>query len=287
MRLAEKVILITGAGAGLGRESAKLFSREGAKLVLADVNRRRVDDAVELIRSLGGECIGVQMDVRDESDISQAVDAAVDGFGRLDAMFANAGVKGRRQGMIGIEEVTEDDWHDVLDTNLTGIVFCLKHAVRVMKRQGGGTILVTSSAAGLRAYPGSFLYGATKGGVNALVRSVANDVGRFGIRVNAICPTHGMSPNFQLPQDADPVDGSYEEVWREKLPPNEMPLKLSRPPTLRDNANAALFMISDESAFMTGLSIPTVDGGTLGRVAINFSTDESGLPRHAWLQESN
>lgn len=287
MRLRDKVILITGAGAGLGRESAMLFASEGAKLVLTDINEERVRAVEQKVRQAGHECVGMRSDVTREEDTSAAVDAAISNFGGLDAMFANAGIKARRQGQVAIDEVTPEDWQEVLETNLVGVIYCLKHGVRAMKERRGGTILVTSSAAALRAYPGAFLYAATKGGVNALVRSVANDVGRYGIRVNAICPTHGMSPNFQLSGDAAPLDGSYEEIWRDKLPPRwDVPLQLARPPSLKDNAQAALFMISDESAYMTGICLPTVDAGTLGRVALDFELDDSGLPAHGWRDEA-
>lgn len=286
MRLTEKTVLITGAGAGLGKESARLFGEEGARLVLADVNAERLAEIESELRERDVPCVSVVTDVRNEDDVARAVDLAVDTFGRLDVMFANAGVRSRRQGQITVDEVTLEDWHDVLDVNLTGVIWCVKHAVRVMRPEGSGNILVTSSAAALRAYPGSFLYAASKGGVNAFVRTVACDVGRFGIRVNAICPAHGMSPNFQLGSEGPAIEGSYEEVWQDKLPPHySYPLQIGRPAGLRDNAYAALFMISDESAFITGTSWPVTDGGTTSLVALNLSTAEDGTTRYSWSDD--
>jgi NAD(P)-dependent dehydrogenase (short-subunit alcohol dehydrogenase family) len=114
-------------------------------------------------------------------------------------------------------------------------------------------------------------YTATKAGVNGLVRNLAYDLGRYGIRINALAPTHGMSPNFLMPPDAEVVGRSYEEHrgnWDPAAAP--MPLKLPRPPSLMDNARVALFLASDDSAYMSGVTIPSTDGGTLSRVGIQF-----------------
>ncbi|WP_131748383.1 SDR family oxidoreductase [Frankia sp. Cppng1_Ct_nod] len=271
MRLEGKVVVITGAGSGLGRESALLFSREGASVVVTDIIERRAKDVADLIGERGGRAVALKVDVTVESDVAEAVAAAVRQFGRLDVMYANAGVTVPGQGTVALEDTTEESWTHVHDTNLKGVFFSIKHAARVMKDQGGGTIVVTSSASSLAAYPSFTIYTASKGGVNALVRGAAFDLGKYGIRVNAICPTHGMSVNFGLPADAEVVGRSYEEVsgpWDPTYAP--MPLKLRRPPNLLDNAYAALFLASDESAYMSGVCFPTTDGGTLGRVAIQF-----------------
>lgn len=271
MRLEGKTALITGAGSGLGRESSLLFAREGAKVVVTDLLSNRADAVAAEIKEQGGEAIALRADVRDESEIAAAVDSAVRTFGRLDIAFANAGINVAGRGVIPFEELTAEQWHDVTSTNLTGIFFTCKHAVRVMKPQRRGAIVATSSAASLTGYPGMSVYSASKGGVNGLVKSLSFEVGEFGIRVNAICPTHGMSPNFMLAPDAVVVGESYEELmgpWDPAVAP--MPLKLDRPPGLRDNANAALFLASDDSAYISGVCLPTTDGGTLSRVAMFF-----------------
>lgn len=284
-RLPGKVVLITGAGSGLGRESAVLFAEQGATVVLTDYDDVRLKDAVEMVSKVRSDCVGIAADVREESELADAVDETLSRFGRLDVVFANAGVRGRRQGAMTVDEVTEQDWHDVLDTNLTGVIFTVKHAVRAMKPKGSGSIIVTSSAAALRAYPLCFLYAATKGALNSFVRTVAVDVGRHGIRVNAICPTHGMSPNFLLPKDAPVIGRSYEESqegWTPESSP--IPLRIGRPPSLRDNAYVALFLASDESAFISGQCLPTTDGGTLVKVAMDFGNADDGIPKYAWIE---
>lgn len=133
---------------------------------------------------------------------------------------------------------------------------------------------MTSSAASLAAYYGIAPYAATKGGVNALVRSLSLDLGKFGIRVNAIAPTHGMSPNLLMDEDAPVVGQSYEETagpWDAHSSP--IPVKLGRPPSLRDNAFAALYLVSDEAAYVSGVVLPTTGGGTLARVAMKLPLD--------------
>ena len=134
---------------------------------------------------------------------------------------------------------------------------------------------MTGSAGGIVAYPGFFAYCAGKAGAHHLVKSMSYDLGRFGIRANAIAPTHGMSVNLAMPPDADVLGLSYEEAavaesgaWEPAKSP--IPLKLNRPPRLLDNAYAALFLASDESAYMSGVVLPTTDGGTLSRVAMGF-----------------
>jgi NAD(P)-dependent dehydrogenase (short-subunit alcohol dehydrogenase family) len=277
MRLQGKTAVITGAGSGLGRESALLFASEGAKVAVTDVLPDRADAVAELIRQRGGVAVAHKMDVRVEDEVAGVVDQTVDEWGGLDIMFANAGVRvPRPEGgpHTPFEQLTVDDWHEVHDTNLLGVFLSAKHAVRVMKPRRNGVILMTSSAAALVGYPEMGVYSASKGGVNGMVKSLSFEVGAFGIRVNAICPTHGMSPNFLLPQGAPVVGQSYEEVagpWDPAASP--IPLKLNRPPSLRDNANAALFLVSEESAYISGVCLPTTDGGTLSRVAMFFEAN--------------
>lgn len=284
MRLEGKTAVITGAGSGLGRESALLFAREGANVVVTDLIFKRALDVAAQVGEQGGKAVGLKADVRVEADMDAAVQAAVGEFGRLDIMFANAGVAPEGFGTVPLEEFSLEAWNAVNEVIFTGVFLSSKAAVKVFKRQGGGgNIIVTGSAGGIVAYPGFFAYCAGKGGAHMLVKAMAFELGRLGIRVNALAPTHGMSVNFAMPPDADVLGVSYEEAAAAEAGgwdpgPSPIPLKRDRPPRLIDNANVALFLASDESRYMSGVVIPAADGGTLSRVAINFEDNwEQGL----------
>jgi len=271
MRLQDKVALITGAGAGLGRESALLFAAEGARLALCDIDRTRVEETAELVRARGGDAIALTMDVADETEVRDGFARAVAHHGGLDVLFANAGIQVPGYPNVAFEDMSLESWQRVMDVNLTGTFLCCKHAVAPMRARGGGSIVVTSSAVALAAARHLAPYAATKGGVNALVRAAAVDLGRYGIRVNAICPLSGMSANFLLPPDAGVVGASMEEARGSWDPATaHQPLKLPHPPTLRDNAMAALFFASNESSYTTGVCMPVTDGGILAGVFLHL-----------------
>jgi NAD(P)-dependent dehydrogenase (short-subunit alcohol dehydrogenase family) len=275
-RLAGKAVLITGAGSGLGRESALLFAAEGASVVVTDLIPERVDRVVEEVRAAGGRAIGAKADVREASDSENAVALAVDTFGRLDVLMCSAGIPEEGFGTLAFEDISVEGFTSMLATNLTGVFLAARAAVPVMKRQGRGTILAVSSMAGFVAYPGFPGYAAAKHGVNGLVKGMSLSLGGYGIRANALCPAHGMSINFAMPPDAQVLGKSYEEMQPWDPAANSIPLKLDRPPTLRDNANAALFLVSDESAYMSGVCLPATDGGNLARTSIIFPGDLGG-----------
>lgn len=282
MLLENKVALITGAGSGLGRKSSELFSQEGAKVAVVDIDSDRAAQTVKIVEENGGTAIAITADVSSEEQMVSAVADTVSHFGKLDIAWANAGVisRGGIPSVAGGESVefqdlTAEDWNHVLGVNLTGVIYTAKAAVPALRANGGGTILATSSAASLAAYHGIALYSATKAGVNGLVRALSLDLGRYGIRVNAIAPTHGMSPNFLMPAGSPVVGQSYEESagpWDPTVTP--ISLKLNRPPSLVDNARAALFLVSDNAAYISGVTLPTADGGTLARVGMWFDEDK-------------
>ncbi len=275
-RFEGKVIFITGAGSGLGRECALGWAEEGGTIVATDVVENRALDVAALIADKGGSAIGLRVDVGVEAEVEAAVARTVADHGRLDIMFANAGKPVEGFGTIALEDISEAQWDDVNDAVYKGVFFCGKHAARVMKEQGGGNIVVTTSAGGLNAYPAFGPYNSGKAGAIGLVRSMAFDWGAYGIRVNALAPTHGMSANFALPPDANVLGLSYEEAalaesgatWDPRAFPG--PLKLSRPPSLRDNAAVATFLASDDSAYMSGITIPSCDAGSFCRTSIVF-----------------
>ena len=275
-RLAGKSVLITGAGSGLGRESALLFASEGASVVATDIAAARVDRVVEEIRAAGSAAVGMKADVRELAEMADSVALAIDSFGKLDILMCSAGIPEEGFGTLAFEDITVEGWHRMLDTNLTGVFLASRAAVPVMKAQQAGTILAVSSMAGFVAYPGFPGYAAAKHGVNGLVKGMSLSLGGYGIRVNALCPAHGMSINFAMPPDAEVLGLSYEQMQPWDQQATSIPLKLGRPPTLRDNAYAALFLVCDESAYMSGVCLPATDGGNLARTSIIFPGDLGG-----------
>lgn len=274
MRLKDKVIAITGSGSGLGRESALLFASEGAKLVTSDVVPGRAKAVAEEVAAVGGSAIAVDADVRSEADMERLVAETVDTFGRIDVMWGNAGIPEPGFGMQGFIDSSLEDWNDIFAVNVTGIYLAWKHAAKWMvTNKTVGTLLATTSAASLNAYPGFPMYTASKAAGNGLARAAAIELGKYGIRANAICPTHGMSVNFAMTPDADVLGKSYEEMTPWDPANRAMPLRLDRPPVLRDNAYLALFLASDESAYMSGQTIASADGGQFARTSIIFPTD--------------
>ena len=277
-----KVAVITGGGSGLGRACALRWSSEGASVVVTDINGQRATDVVAQITAAGGKATAMKADVTKEAEMEAAVATAVTTYGKLDIMFANAGIGVPGFGTIALEDITLEQWDQVNDVVYKGAFLAGKHAARQMKKQGGGCIVITTSAGGLNAYPGFGPYCAGKAGAIALVRSMAFDWGAYGIRVNGLAPTHGMAVNFALGTDS-PVNGlSYEEAalaenggaWDAKtMFPG--PLKVNRPPSLIDNAGVATFLASDESAYMSGVVIPSCDGGSFSRTSIPFPEDWS------------
>jgi len=272
MRLKDKVVVITGAGHGLGRDASRLFASEGAKIVATDIVDTHVKTVADEIQAAGGEATYLKADVTSEADMEAAVQKAVDTFGRLDVMYCNAGIPEESFGQVAFVDTTLESFNKVVAVNLTGVFLGAKAAAKQFIAQGGGgNIVVTTSAAALVAYPGFRSYVAAKAGANGLVRGLSSELGEFGIRINALCPFHGMSAIFAGAVDDDPLEKSYEEMegsWDKSAAP--MPLKIDRAPNMRDSANLALFLASDESAYMSGVCIPATDGGTFARVALSL-----------------
>lgn len=274
-RFEGKAILITGAGSGLGRHCALEWAADGAKVAVTDVIESRAIDVAKQITEAGGTAFGMRTDVTKEPEVEAAVAETVRQYGRLDIMFANAGIPTIGFGSILLEDVTEADFDAVNDVVYKAVFFCGKHAARVMKSQGGGNIVVTTSAGGLNAYAGFAPYGGGKAGAIGLVKHMAWDWGRYGIRVNALAPTHGMSVNFALAPDAPVLGMSYEEAalaesgnqW-DPFRDFPGPLKVNRPPSLKDNAAVASFLASDDSEYISGMCIASCDGGSFARTSI-------------------
>ena len=262
MRLEGKVAVITGGGGGLGREMGRLFAGEGASVVLGDISDEGLEQTATLIRSDGGIADSRQCDVSNEGDVEALVAAALSRHGRLDVMCNNAGIPTPGFGSIEVHEITREQWERQLQVNLSGVFYGIKHASRAMIASGGGSIINTSSASAHIVYPGWAIYAAAKAGVVGLTRGAAVDLGKYGIRVNAMTPLSGMSAAFLK---GSQVSGSYEEQAGWDPGKTAIPLKLGRPPGLADHARLALFLASDESVYISGQAI-SLDGAQMARV---------------------
>ncbi len=252
-RIQDRVALITGGASGIGKATARLFLDEGAKVVIADLNQQALDQAVKDLREVAEHVVGVQGDVRSMAAAAAMVRTAVDRFGRLDILFCNAGITS----VMPISELTEEEWDAVIDTNLKGMFTLVKHAVPQMKAQGGGTIITMGSEMGIVAVPESPAYNASKGGVIMLTRSLAIDLIRDNIRVNALCPGITRTPLLQAEVDnsLDPEKTAAEQAAWAPI------MRVADPAEI---ARGALFLASDDSSFAVG-SCLVLDGGYTAR----------------------
>ncbi len=254
-RLEGKVALVTGASSGLGRATALRFVREGARVLLGDVDARGGSEALaELPSELRGNAFFQPLDVTREKDCQTAVDAALTRWGHLDIALANAGI-----GAPGpLATLSLADWERVLAVNLTGVFLTTRCAFRAMRAKGG-SLLIMSSVAGLEGTPNLGAYGAAKAGVLQLMKTLALEGARFGIRANAICPIWTDTPMVEA---FVKTMGLGAPAGRERLV-RDVPLgRLGAP---GDVASACLYLASDEAAFLTGVTLPVDGGHSAGR----------------------
>ncbi len=253
MRLAGKVAAITGAASGFGAAAARRFVEEGALVALGDIQE---DAGAAIAEELGNSAVFVKCDVRNEDDIANLVDTAVESFGRLDIMYNNAGIVGA----VGpIATTPGDEWRFTVDILLNGVFYGCKHAARVMTPQGSGSIISMASTAGILGGLGPHCYTACKHAVVGLTKGVAAELCQHNIRVNAIAPA-GMAT--AMVANVSTGDHTAIEETKKILAQNS-PLK-GRPGLAEDVANAALWLASDESGYTTGHTLTTDAGTTIG-----------------------
>ncbi|QXV99947.1 MULTISPECIES: glucose 1-dehydrogenase [Rhodococcus] len=274
-RLHGKVAVITGAASGIGEGTARRFVAEGACVVIADL---QVSAGEALAAELGEAALFVRTDVTEESNIAAAVDAAVEQFGCLDVMFNNAGIMGA---MGPIAKLRSDDVDITIAVNLRATLLGMKHAARVMIPRKQGVILSTSSPAGVMGGVGPHAYSATKAGIIGLTQSVAAELRPHGIRVNAVIPgavVSAMTADLTA-GGADDIDGARASLGRTAL--------MGRPGTPEDIAAAALYLVSDDASFVTGIALPVDAGMTRAGGTAPFSTGRHEEPSsflHAGLR---
>lgn len=247
-----KVALITGAGSGIGRATSRIFAREGAKLVLADIVEDGGLQTLAMVSDTGHEAVFIKADVSKADEVDAAVAKAVATYGRLDCAFNNAGIEG--QGGL-THECTGENWNRVISINLTGVWLCMKAEIAQMLKQGGGGAIVnTSSGAGLAGVRGMPAYVAAKHGVAGLTRAAAIEYGGHNIRVNAVCPGPIRTPMM------DRLLGNRPDA--EKRFARGGPLK--RLGEAEEIGEAVAWLCSNHASYVTGLPMP-VDGGFMAQ----------------------
>lgn len=255
-----KVAVITGAGSGVGRAAVKLWAEHGAKIIAADINLPNAEESVALAGAPQGQIKAVECNVADPAAVDAMVALAVETFGRLDVIYNNAGITVNPVPGVGLRKLVDlphEEMRKVEEVNINGVIFGAQAAIRQFDAQGGGGVIVnTASVAGLTGY-GGVLYGATKGAVVALTRTLAIELADKGIRVNSVCPAGMLTHYSGMDPDSPMKDKILEGMGKAH------PLGKAIDPA--DTAGAAMFLASDLASNITGVNLP-VDGGlTAGR----------------------
>jgi NAD(P)-dependent dehydrogenase (short-subunit alcohol dehydrogenase family) len=255
-RLNGKNSIITGAGSGIGRASALLFAREGANLVLADVNEANLSMVEDEIAKMGGTVVARKTDVSSEDEIKALINLGLEKFMNIDILVNNAGISG---GLDALEDQRSEEWHQIFDINVMGPVYATKHIIAHMKARRHGSIINIASVAGILSGAGGNAYSASKAALINFTKTSACEVGAHNVRINAICPglieTGMTQPFFELARSIGKENqlGKYSELKRAAVP--------------EEVAWAILFLASDEASYITGQALP-VDGGITASMSI-------------------
>ena len=243
MRLKDKVAIVTGSTKGIGMETAKVFAREGAKVVICGTRENAIKEVVEEIKSTGAEALGFKVDVSKRVQVDEMVAEVKKAWGSVDILVNNAGVTADAM----LKKMTEEQFDKVININLKGVYNCAQAVLETMTEQGSGVILNASSVVGIYGNLGQTNYAAAKWGVIGMTKTWAKELGRKGIRVNAVAPGFIMTPMTEA------MPEKVLDMMKEKAP-------LQRLGMPEDIANAYLFLASDEASFVTG-TVLSVDGG--------------------------
>lgn len=254
MALTGKVALITGAGSGIGKATAILMAKAGAKIAALGRSADDLKETVSEIEAAGGEALILEADISQAPLMQQAIDKLMSHWGRLDIVFANAGINGV---WAPLEELDPEEWQKTIDVNLTGTFFTVKYAVPHLKKQGGGAIVVTSSVNGTRMFSntGATAYASTKAAQVAFTKMIALELAKDRIRVNVICPG-AIDTNIDQSTDLQDLDQAKEPV---EYPEGQIPLTDGKSGTSAQVAELVLFLASDASSHISGTEI-WIDG---------------------------
>ncbi len=249
MNLKDKVVVITGAGSGIGEATAKLFGSHKAIIVVSDINLESAEKVANEIRNDGGNASALATDVTQFEQVKGLIQSAIAKHGRLDVMVNNAGIGGKHQAKTA--DHTLDDWHNVIAVNQTGVFYCMKLALEQMLKQGHGNIVNVASLAGLKASANNLSYAASKFAVVGMTKSAALEYGRKNIRINAVCPGFTHSALLEQLLSVSPDMGDKLKRF----------IPMGRFGEAEEIAEAICWLASENSKFITGQTI-TLDGGT-------------------------
>jgi NAD(P)-dependent dehydrogenase (short-subunit alcohol dehydrogenase family) len=244
LQIKGKVALVTGGASGIGEKTAEFFVQEGAKVLASDVNRERIEKTVASLKGMGGEAWGIPCDVTQEDQVSKMVAEARSHFGTIDFLVNSAGIGGS---MAPLETAKRQDWQRILEINLIGTINCCKAVMPILREKKGGRIVNIASEAGVSGEKGLEIYAASKGGVIALTKSLAKNLGRDQVTVNAVAPAFVHSPmtSYLTPE--------LEQKWLRMY-------VLKRLGETKDIASMIVFLCSDRCSWVTGQTI-SVNGG--------------------------
>ena len=249
MVLENKVVIITGAGSGIGAATASLFAEHGAKVIVSDLNMESAQGVVDGIKKAGGTSFAVQANVTKFDEVEALVSKAINEYGQLDVMVNNAGIGGENQKKTA--DHTHEDWHNVIAVNQTGVFYCMQVALQQMMKQGYGNIVNVASLAGLKPSGYNLSYSASKYAVVGMTKSAALEYGRKNIRINAVCPGYTNSALLDRLLSSRPDMG---DTLKRLIP-------MDRFGEATEIAEAIAWLASDNSKYITGQTI-TLDGGT-------------------------
>jgi NAD(P)-dependent dehydrogenase (short-subunit alcohol dehydrogenase family) len=254
-RFEGKVVIVTGAASGIGRASAERFALEGAAVAVADVDLRRAGDVARGIAEAGGRALAIGVDVRESGEVLAMVEKAVDAFGGVDVLFANAGIGSTSR----LVETTDEEWDRVHAVNERGVFYACREAARAMLQRTppGGAIVINGSISGLAGIPGQAAYAPPKGGVVQMARQLAVELAREGIRVNCVCPGTVDTQVLRTAMSMCPDPQGFLDMLIAGHP-------IGRIGKAEEVAAAVAFLASDEASFITGAILP-VDGGYTAR----------------------
>ncbi|MFF2179079.1 SDR family NAD(P)-dependent oxidoreductase [Lysinibacillus sp. NPDC058147] len=251
MRLENKVAIITGGGTGIGKETALLFAKEGAKVVITDINEQSGNATVKDIQAIGREALFVRHDVGNEDDWKKVADETIHTFGKVDVLFNNAGIYIIKP----MAEIELAEWNRLMSINVTGVFLGMKHIMPLMAKQNKGSVINASSIAGLTGAAGHVLYGASKGAVRIMTKDAAMEYADAGVRVNSIHP--GYIDTGMADYASETTGNSKEQLGKNLFP-------LGRLGSVNEVAKMVLFLASDESSFSTGAEF-VIDGGATAK----------------------